>query len=193
MRHLLATVFTCLLPLVSHAQSFDFCEELWVTRNMMFDRSGYCFGSALGQSLFDNSNCTTSNPVLPPDYAQAVGRMRDLEARVGCRVTTGQPAWPSIRRIANFYNQFWSIPEPLDGGYACWGYTGPAVTLYAGASTTTPQMGTVTSGLSYGSETWGLPGWQFYSVSTGPGGQHLFSGWAPHGAFAQGSCEQEAG
>lgn len=189
----LSVILLLFLPATASAQYVDYCEDLWVARNMMFDRSGYCFGSVLGQTLFDNGNCTTSSPTLPQEYAEAVTRMRAEESRVGCAINTSQAAWPSIRSITDFYNQFWSIPEPLDGGYACWGYSGPTVTFYAGASLDTPVMGTLTTGLSYSTGSWGLPGWQFYTISTGPGGQNLFSGWARHGSFDSGTCAQEAG
>jgi len=35
------------------------CEELWIARNEIFDRNGYCFRSERGQDYFDNSDCTS--------------------------------------------------------------------------------------------------------------------------------------
>lgn len=37
------------------------CEELWIARNEIFDRNGYCFQSARGQEYFDNSDCTSDS------------------------------------------------------------------------------------------------------------------------------------
>ncbi|MFP4537010.1 MAG: YARHG domain-containing protein [Dichotomicrobium sp.] len=37
------------------------CEELWIARNEIFNRNGYCFQSARGQEYFDNSDCTSDS------------------------------------------------------------------------------------------------------------------------------------
>jgi len=37
------------------------CDELWIARNEIFDRNGYCFRSARGQDYFDNSDCTSDS------------------------------------------------------------------------------------------------------------------------------------
>ena len=178
MRPFLAALFLLATPLAATAQSFDFCEELWVTRNMIFDRAGYCFGSTLGQSLFDNSNCTTGTANAPQAYAQIIAWARGDEERLGCRVNTAQPAWPSIRSVYDYYNQYWTVAVPVDGGFGCWGYSGPTVTVYAGAASNTPVLGQLTAGQSYSTTHYGVDGWEFISVSSGPGGQTFVTGWA---------------
>lgn len=37
------------------------CDELWIARNEIFDRNGYCFQSARGEDYFDNSDCTSDS------------------------------------------------------------------------------------------------------------------------------------
>jgi len=47
MRFLIALICTLLAAPV---QALDYCDELWFTRNLAFDRAGYCFGSPLGKA-----------------------------------------------------------------------------------------------------------------------------------------------
>jgi hypothetical protein len=37
------------------------CDDLWVARNEIFHRNGYCFRSQRGQEYFDNSGCTSQS------------------------------------------------------------------------------------------------------------------------------------
>ena len=53
----LTVVFLLLTPVTAVADAL--CDELWLTRNMVFDRAGYCFGSNLGEAIFDNSDCNS--------------------------------------------------------------------------------------------------------------------------------------
>ena len=46
------------------AWALEICDDLWLTRNLIFDRAGYCFGSVLGKSVFDNEGCTPGVPEL---------------------------------------------------------------------------------------------------------------------------------
>lgn len=190
MRFFLAAIFLSFAPITAAAQNFNFCEELWVTRNMVFDRAGYCFGSVLGQSLFDNSNCTTSTASAPPAYSQIISWARGDEDRVGCNLNTGQPAWPSIQAVHAYYNRFWTVAVPLEGGFGCWGYSGPTVQIHAGAAANTPVLGQLTAGLSYVDLHYGVDGWGFITVLTGPDGQEVVTGWA---TGVSSDCAQVAG
>jgi hypothetical protein len=61
------------------------CDELWVARNEMFDRRGYCFSSGRGQSYFDNSDCTTSSSsILNKTEKANVTTIKQVEAEKGC-------------------------------------------------------------------------------------------------------------
>ncbi|MEM9317862.1 MAG: DUF4453 domain-containing protein, partial [Pseudomonadota bacterium] len=75
----------------------------------------------------------------------------------------------------------------------CWGYSGPNVPVHAGAATSTALLGQLQSGLSYSTTHYSVLDWRFITVSTGPGGQSIVTGWAPGYAFSGSSCAQEAG
>ncbi|MEM6390728.1 MAG: DUF4453 domain-containing protein [Pseudomonadota bacterium] len=189
MRGLIA-FFLTVLPATLSAQSF--CEASWVARNMIFDRAGHCFSSALGMAMFDNSNCTGSGPTLTPMDQEAVRVMRDQEARAGCRVNTA--AGPTQGLIAAWqeYARLFEIPAVDELGWACWGYSGPTITLHAGTGMNTPQIGQLASGQSLVSEHWPRNGWVYVSVLTGPGGSLLASGWTA-ARVDDSMCAQVAG
>lgn len=57
----------------------DTCHDLWFTRNAIIDRAGYCFGSPLGQAIFDNTGCIGKSVNLPPQDARTVALIRELK------------------------------------------------------------------------------------------------------------------
>lgn len=62
------------------------CDQLWVARNEMFDRRGYCFTSGRGQSYFDNADCTTSDAgILNKTEKANVTTIKEVEAAQGCQ------------------------------------------------------------------------------------------------------------
>lgn len=62
------------------------CDELWVARNEMFDRRGYCFTSGRGQSFFDNADCTTSSQsILNKTEKANAAVIKQVEAEKGCQ------------------------------------------------------------------------------------------------------------
>lgn len=62
------------------------CDQLWVARNEMFDRRGYCFSSGRGQTYFDNSDCTTSDTgILNKTEKANVATIKEVEAVQGCQ------------------------------------------------------------------------------------------------------------
>lgn len=183
------------VPLPAAAQGVGFCTEAWVIRNMIFDRLGHCFGSAAGQALFDNSNCTVSGPTPPPALAQDVRDIRDGENFVGCRIDTGQPPSADMIRTHARFSRFIDLPVPDHvGGYACWGYRGPAFRLLAGASLDSPEVGIARTGQSVVTTYFGRPGgWVFGQVVTGPGGEFVTEGWFAGVDLSPSNCEQVAG
>jgi len=61
------------------------CEELWIARNEIFDRNGYCFRSARGQDYFDNSDCTSdSQDILSPLEWDNVKLVQQVERDKKC-------------------------------------------------------------------------------------------------------------
>lgn len=61
------------------------CEDLWIARNEIFDRNGYCFRSERGQAYFDNSDCTSdSQDILSELEWRNVDLIRQVEAEKQC-------------------------------------------------------------------------------------------------------------
>lgn len=61
------------------------CEELWVARNEIFDRNGYCFRSERGQAYFDNSDCTSDSQDILSDLEwDNVELIKSVESEMGC-------------------------------------------------------------------------------------------------------------
>lgn len=62
------------------------CDDLWIARNEIFDRNGYCFRSARGQDYFDNSDCTSdSQEILSPLEWENVRLIQSVESEKQCK------------------------------------------------------------------------------------------------------------
>ena len=61
------------------------CAELWIARNEIMDRNGYCFASARGKQTFDNSDCHTKSPKLSTIEKTNVTTIRRAEKTGRCR------------------------------------------------------------------------------------------------------------
>lgn len=61
------------------------CQDLWVARNEIYHRNGYCFKTRRGRAFFDNRGCWTSNARLSRLENQNVARIKVWERRLGCR------------------------------------------------------------------------------------------------------------
>ena len=44
-----------LLLIPAPVRALEICDDLWFTRNLLFSRAGYCFGSVLGQTVFGDT------------------------------------------------------------------------------------------------------------------------------------------
>ena len=86
MRHL----WVLLLLVATPGFAQEACDDVWFTRNLHFDRAGYCFGSPLGQAVFDNSNCIGKDVTLAPDAKRQIDEIRRIEALHGCNVDTNR-------------------------------------------------------------------------------------------------------
>lgn len=124
-RFLTALVF-CAAP----AWANDGCHDLWFTRNLIMDRAGYCFGSVLGQAVFDNADSTGTSVSLPPGQQQMVAALREMERRFECHVNTGQP-WLHLNDRA-VRQRLTDLPIRDEFESACLGWLGPLAPLRAG-------------------------------------------------------------
>jgi len=62
------------------------CRNLWIARNEIYDRNGYCFQTTKGQAYFDNSDCRPNRKTnLSRRESQNVNLIKSWERRKGCR------------------------------------------------------------------------------------------------------------
>lgn len=125
-------------------QALEVCDDAWFTRNLIFDRAGYCFGSSLGQAIFDNQDCTTKAPVLTAAQKQTVARVKSVEAEFSCKMNTSQNqlAVPflDLRRDVE------DIPLPTGYESGCFGWRGPALPMRLGKSGSSSQVAQIEPG-----------------------------------------------
>ncbi len=134
--------FVALTPLPSFAG--EPCDDLWFSRNSIFDAAGYCFGSALGKAVFDNSDCTTKSPKLSSADKAKIAEAKDMEARWSCNMNTNRTRLD----IHSFARRQTLVEQPLrdDTESGCGKYVGADISLYASQSTNARVVGTVSSG-----------------------------------------------
>lgn len=84
----LVLVICLLIP--AQGWALEICDDLWFTRNLVYDRAGQCFGSTLGKAVFDNEGCTEGGATLTPVAQKLVARVREIEATQDCDVDTSQ-------------------------------------------------------------------------------------------------------
>ncbi|WP_341206942.1 DUF4424 family protein [uncultured Psychrosphaera sp.] len=65
-------------------QSNSVCRSLWLQRNEIYNRNGYCFSTLSAQVLFDNSDCTSDGIELNNDDQQLVSELLSLEGQNEC-------------------------------------------------------------------------------------------------------------
>lgn len=171
------------------AAAGDFCDDLWFTRNQIMDRAGYCFGSTLGQTMFDNRDCIGKSVTLTPDQTHLVNAIRKSEQDFGCKVNTGQRRLDLDDKFIR--EELIDLPLRDEFESACLGYLGTPVPLFAGRNPATPQTGIIVPGDYVSFSHYGFGNWAYvtarysdFSIKSG--------GWTNTG-FAEKSCQQWAG
>ncbi|SFT49818.1 DUF4453 domain-containing protein [Sedimentitalea nanhaiensis] len=158
------------------------CDDLWMTRNHVMDRAGYCFGSVLGQTVFDNSDCTGRQVELSPSETDIVQKVQALEARIGCRVDTNR-TWLDLPDI-NFRKVLTSLPvlDELPG--KCIGWSGPETPLYAGHQEPFQVIGKIMPGDDVGYNHLSVADWTYVTTHVPYGEAMKSAGWvyAPNGS-----------
>ncbi|MEP6021436.1 MAG: DUF4453 domain-containing protein [Paracoccaceae bacterium] len=171
-------------------QAEEVCNDLWFARNSVFDAAGYCFGSPLGKSLYDNTGCTTSNPTLSAEDRQKVSIIEQREKELGCTVDTTTTTFDltalKFRKLLR--------EQPIRSSYesACIGWKGPKVEVTSG-----PQNGDAVGSIDVGDSVLYSheeeDGWFYVTVWSPPAfGALKVAGWLPGLGDAQ-SCEDFAG
>lgn len=77
------------------------CEQLWLARNEMFARNGYCFGTSAAQQVFGTRGCTTSRQdILSPIEIQNMRLIKAVEDRKACSAVTTAAFAPAGRSVS---------------------------------------------------------------------------------------------
>lgn len=128
MLHRLA--FALPLVLALPAAAWTPCEDLWFSRNQLYDRAGYCFSTPLGQAIFDNSDCTGKDVSLEPGGGEIVAFVRDMEERLDCKVDTSATSIDIPHIDLRFRLETVVALSEIASG--CLGWTGDPIPLRAG-------------------------------------------------------------
>jgi len=177
-----------MLLVPSPLAALEICDDLWFTRNLIFHRAGYCFGSTLGQTVFGNAGCTTKSPVLGQADQSKVARIKSLEAEWECRVNT------SGRRLnipdLGFRKLLFDLPVATGYESSCIGWRGGPFKLRSGRHAGAPQTATALPGdnLLYQFESIGS--WEYVELFRD--GRTAGAGWARM-PLEQVTCENYAG
>jgi hypothetical protein len=140
-----------------------YCEDLWFARNLIFDRGGYCFSSALGRATFDNAGCSTSSPALSPALGAQVATIRAEEAAYGCNIDTRRSTLTYPDEL-NAFRTLRDIPIRNVEASGCGGYRGAPQMLHSGAGADTPVIGQIMPGMSIVWAHWPQNGWTYVTV-----------------------------
>ncbi|PRY24491.1 YARHG domain-containing protein [Aliiruegeria haliotis] len=184
------TLFLLLLPLAGQpAFADDICHDLWFTRNLIFDRAGYCFGSDLGKAVFDNSDCSTGSPQLETADATRVARVKEMESFLECSVDT-KSTWLDLADIEQ-RARFLTLPVRGDGESGCMGWRGGVLQLHQGKRFDTPVTGRIVPGDHIGFSYMPEGNWEFVIVRR-PSTGEAFMGWSQV-PYSEDGCDQWAG
>ena len=161
----------------SEAAANPACYDLWYTRNALFDRAGYCFGSVLGQSIFNNQGCIGKNVALPAAANADVAEIKRMEAWIGCRINTASTFFDlpdfALRR------QLTDLPVLDEFEFGCLGWTGAPTDLRVGAGFHHAAISSVQPGNYVSFSHRPIGGWHYVTVH-GPNYQGLKGGgWLP--------------
>ena len=192
----IALVLSLAMALPATADVWDspepVCNRLWYMRNLVMDRAGYCFGSALGEALFDNSDCVGGDIRLSPNDSRQVAKMKALEDQEGCRVNTKARTLDLFGENPAVLRRLRDMPMPGWGSGGCT-WAGAPIPLFDGYSSGSVQIGQIRAGdrLSFEYESEGK--WSAVSTSGSKGEQDIL-GWFDHTKYnTERNCTDWAG
>jgi hypothetical protein len=165
------------------------CDDLWLARNAIFDLHGYCFGSTLGKSIFDNNGCSSVDPELAPELKKRVQLLWHRAKQLSC--DTDQ--WRTSILIYNIEQRKTLLHQPVasETESACIGYTGLPFRLYDAPNGDANNIGSVEQGDDIGWFHDDEKNWSFMTVLDKENGSTPISGWSREQAFP--NCEVAAG
>ena len=168
------------------------CNWLWFTRNLIMDRAGYCFGSALGRAFFDNADCRGTDVKLSARESRQVAKMQALERELGCKVNTGARQL-DVPLDIQLVRRLRDMPLP-DGGESGCRWAGSPVPLQDGYTPGSKVIGAIEAGdsLGFGSRLEG--DWSEVTIRKGGDDGSGMMGWFDHTKHdTQKNCTDWAG
>lgn len=161
------------------------CGDAWYLRNLAFDRAGYCFGSALGEALFDNSDCTTHSPTLSDWDKSVVSAAKRYEQDMGCSVDTTQASIGAT--LIGKLDLVDRLPVLASYDSMCLGFNGPDLPMRSDLGIATSfSTGDVAAGDTVRFRFEGADGFEFVETEFG-------AGWIVGGAIGPATCREFAG
>ncbi|MEM6727765.1 MAG: DUF4453 domain-containing protein [Pseudomonadota bacterium] len=185
-----------LVSFPTFASALEFCDDYWLSRNMIFDRAGLCFSSALGRATFNNDDCLGGDVTLTTDEQVFVDAIEQFEEEFACNVDTTRTRLAvedlDIRlRLTRF-----PLRDPTES--ACIGWQGGRVLLFEGFDENGRVTGSIMRGdniLSSHFEGRDLRGrvWNYYTVRREIPGPEVIvaAGWTFQEVFNP--CDMIAG
>lgn len=185
MHRLSLGLILCAAALPAAAQ--DVCDDLWFTRNLIFDRAGYCFASPLGRAVFDNAGCIGSDVEPDPAEQPIVDAILQREAELGCDVDTTATAldFPDIevrRAIIDL-----PIRSEFESG--CIGWRGAPILLRTARDLGAPVTGRIDPGQDIYFAFDQVDGWDFVINFDDPSQM----GWMTEFEWSEKACDGFAG
>jgi hypothetical protein len=147
------------------ALAFDPCDDLWFSRNQLYDRAGFCFSTPLGQEVFDNADCIGKEVTLEPGGEDLVAYIQEMEAMLECAVDTSATSL-DIENIA-LRLRLETVVVLSEFASGCLGWTGAAIPLRAGPRDEAEVISVAMPGddLVWEYEGLGWPeGWSFFTI-----------------------------
>jgi hypothetical protein len=169
------------------AQYADFCDELWFSRDLVFDEAGQCFETPLAQAIFDNAGCT-GRAQLTRAETLVVQMIAQHEADLGCDIDTDRSRMPGLQSLS-YYRDLDLVPPRSPYESACIGYLGQPFSLRRGPDPLAAVNITAEPGDDVAFAHDPVLGWQFFLVTKPDGATR--GGWV-YGDFPT-ECEFAAG
>lgn len=174
MIHRFLLIVAILMPTSLSAQGA--CEDLWLARNVIYDAHGYCFGSRLGRTLFNNAGCTTVDPELPADLQARVDRIWAQARSMECAVDQSQTTIEVYNKTTRYLLQAQPVASGTNG--ACIGARlEEPIDLFEAPDTTAESIGAIENGDTVGWFHQAEDGWHFATILSKASGKGTVSGW----------------
>lgn len=184
-------ILILLLSLVATpALAADPCDDLWFSRNLIMDRAGYCFGTALGKAIFDNADCTGKSVTLIREEQRQVDAILKQERAFGCKVDTSRRSMdlPDIAVRRRMVDQ--PVADEFESG--CFGWLEVATPLFAARNTSGAIVGRIEPGDNLLYMHWPVDDWNYVTVWTDGMSTFKSGGWMRFRTTEE-SCRNWAG